>query len=122
LDSTLRDRVLKKMAEEGYKVPALPCPLISAKDRKDAAEKILLISSQYGRVTDERLYEFLSTNDLDFEELEPLLELPALDLEEFKEGYIQEPTYGPGSADEQGSLDQKSPVTCPECGHQFVPR
>lgn len=59
LDGTQRDRVLKRMADEGYKVPPLPCALIEAKNRKDAAEKILLISSQYGRVTDEGLYEFL---------------------------------------------------------------
>ena len=79
LDGTQRDRVLKRMADEGYEVPQLPCALIQARDRKEAAEKILLISSQYGRLTDEGLYEFLSTNDLDFGELEPLLELPALD-------------------------------------------
>src|SRR5258705_12362682 len=65
LDGTQRDRVLKRMAEDGYGVPSLPCALIEAKNRKDAAEKILLISSQNGRVTDEGLYEFLSTNDID---------------------------------------------------------
>src|SRR6266496_436166 len=55
LDGTQRDRVLKRMAEEGYEIPPLPCALIEAKNRKEAAEKILLISSQYGRVTDEGL-------------------------------------------------------------------
>ena len=121
LDGTQRDRVLKRMAEESYEIPPLPCALIEARDKKDAAEKILLISSQYGRVTDEGLYEFLSTNDLDLGELEPLLELPALDLEEFKEGWMTEPGFSPTSADDQGQLDKKNPVTCPECGHEFVP-
>ena len=46
LDGTQRDRVLVQMAAEGYTVPALPCALIEAKDRKEAAEKILLISKQ----------------------------------------------------------------------------
>jgi len=121
LDGTQRDRVLKRMAEEAYQVPPLPCALIEAKNRKEAAEKILLISSQYGHVTDEGLYEFLSTNDLDFGELEPLLELPALDLDEFKEGWMTEPDFSPTSADDQGRLDKKNPVRCPECGHEFVP-
>ena len=40
LDGTQRDRVLVQMAAEGYTVPALPCALIEAKDRKEAAEKI----------------------------------------------------------------------------------
>src|SRR4029450_12705491 len=48
LDGTQRDRVLKRMTDEGYGVSPLPCALIQAKDRKEAAEKILLISSQYG--------------------------------------------------------------------------
>src|SRR5215813_8965958 len=121
LDGTQRDRVLKKMANDGYVIPPLPCALIEAKSRKEAAEKILLISSQYGRVTDEGLYEFLSTNDLAFGELEPLLELSALDLEEFKEGWMTEPDFSPTSADDQGRLDKKNPVTCPVCGHEFVP-
>ena len=121
LDGTQRDRVLKRMAEEGYEVPPLPCALIQAKNRKEAAEKILLISSQYGRITDEGLYEFLSTNDIDFGELEPLLELPALDLDKFKEGWMMDPDFSPTSADDQGRLDKKNPVRCPECGHEFIP-
>src|SRR5262249_1343462 len=51
LDGTQRDRVLKRMADEGYKIPPLPCALIQAKNRKEAAEQILLISSQYTSLT-----------------------------------------------------------------------
>jgi ParB-like chromosome segregation protein Spo0J len=29
--------------------------------------------------------------------------------------------FGPGTADEQGRLDRKAPVRCPECGHEFTP-
>lgn len=29
--------------------------------------------------------------------------------------------FGPASEDEQQRLDQKSPITCPECGHVFSP-
>jgi ParB-like chromosome segregation protein Spo0J len=34
---------------------------------------------------------------------------------------LDDPDFGPGSADDQGRLDQKAPVTCPECGHAFAP-
>ena len=37
-----------------------------------------------------------------------------------KEGVIS-PTFLPGSIEEQGRLDQRSKITCPECGAQFVP-
>ena len=32
------------------------------------------------------------------------------------------PNFGPASEDEQGQLDQKASVTCPECGVEFVPK
>ena len=34
----------------------------------------------------------------------------------------QVPDFAPVGEDEQGRLDQKAPVTCPECGHEFVPK
>src|SRR5215468_365595 len=117
LDGTQRDRVLKRMAEEGYQVPPLPCALIQAKDRKEAAEKILLISSQYGRMTEESLNEFLAENDLSFLELSDELKLPAID-----ERYFADPNdFTASTEDEQGRLDKKNPVTCPESGHEFIP-
>ena len=60
LDGTQRDRVLKRMSDEGYEIPLLPCALIQAKDRREAAEKILLISSQYGKMTNNSLEDFLA--------------------------------------------------------------
>lgn len=36
-------------------------------------------------------------------------------------GGFNVPDFQPVSADSQGRLDQKSPTTCPECGHVFVP-
>jgi hypothetical protein len=115
LDGTQRDRVLTRMAEEGFHIPALPCALIEAKDRKEAAEKILLISSQYGKMTNNSLEQFLAENDLNLTELNDELELPSIDLEFFRKADFQ-----PTSADEQGRLDKKNPVICPNCGHEFV--
>ncbi len=116
LDGTQRDRVLTRMAEEGYEIPPLSCALIQAKDRKEAAEKILLISSQYGKMTNNSLEDFLAENDLVLPELQDELELPSIDLE-----YFRDADFPAVSAEEQGRLDKKNPVTCPECGHEFVP-
>jgi len=33
---------------------------------------------------------------------------------------VTTPNFGPVGADEQGRLDQKAPVTCPACGHEFT--
>lgn len=32
----------------------------------------------------------------------------------------QVPNFQPATQDEQGRLDQKKPITCPECGHEFT--
>jgi hypothetical protein len=104
------------MQEQGYRIPPLPVAIVEAKDRKEAAEKILLISSQYGRMSEQSLDEFLSENDLDLSELTEELELPSFDLRYFREGNFQ-----PTDENDQGRLDKKNPVTCPECGHEFIP-
>ena len=118
LDGTQRDRVLSRMVAEGYHCPALPCALIEARDRKEAAEKILLISSQYGHMTEESLDEFLSENDLSFLELSDELELPSID-----ERYFRDPNeFAAAGEGEQGRLDQKALIECPACGNKFVPR
>src|SRR5262249_58679563 len=44
LDGTQRDRILHRIADEGYKVPPLPCALIQGKNRKEVDEKILIFS------------------------------------------------------------------------------
>jgi ParB family chromosome partitioning protein len=33
---------------------------------------------------------------------------------------IGTPNFAPGTAEDQGQLDQKKPCTCPECGHVFT--
>ena len=37
-----------------------------------------------------------------------------------EEAGITPPDFEPVGADEQGRLDQKKPVTCPKCGHEFT--
>src|SRR5437773_833101 len=44
------------------------------------------------------------------------VELPSIDLEFFRDSDFQ-----PSSTADQGRLDKKNPVRCPECGHEFVP-
>ena len=35
---------------------------------------------------------------------------------------LEVPEFAPVGIDEQPRLDEKAPVTCPECGHEFVPK
>ena len=117
IDGTQREKVLQKMREEGYKIPPLPVDWIDAKDEKEAKEKILLATSQYGEMNNYTLAGFLEENDLSFPDLTNLINLPQINIE-----YFRDPNFEPGSEDEQGRLDQKKPITCPECGAEFTPK
>ena len=36
------------------------------------------------------------------------------------EDWLKPPEFAPGTEDEQGRLDQKKPIKCPECGHEWT--
>jgi len=62
------------------------------------------------------ILKFLAENDLSFLELADELELPSID-----DMYFKDPNdFAAAGEEAQGRLDQKKPVKCPACGHQFV--
>jgi DNA modification methylase len=56
LDATQRYHTLKWMKEEGYAIPPIPYVEIEAEDKKDAAEKLLQITSRYGKINPESTF------------------------------------------------------------------
>lgn len=45
-----------------------------------------------------------------------------LELKEWGFDDLQVPDFQPVDVSEQGRLDQKSPITCPHCGAEFIPK
>lgn len=80
LDGHQRDVVLRRMRDDGYKIPAVPVDYIQARDRKEAKEKILLLSSQYGKITSEAFLGYIAESGIDLADLCPVLEIPSLDI------------------------------------------
>lgn len=116
VDGHQRDRVLRKMREEGYEVPKVPVDWIDAKNREEAAEKVLLLASQYGKMTNDSLYEFLEAESLDFASLKEVVELPQIDLAAFERGYMPE---APGEFSEVDPDSMVIESICPRCGYEF---
>lgn len=88
LDGHQRDRILKKHAADGEILPEkFPAVGIMAANEKEAKEKILLLTSQYGRYTMDSMYEFIEQSSLDFKMLEDVLEFPAFSMDDFKDGW-----------------------------------
>ncbi len=60
----------------------------------------------------------LSAINLDIGDLGPDFDLEMLGLMNF----TVDPTFEPGTEAEQGKLDEKKPVQCPNCGEMFEPK
>lgn len=80
---------LNVLEREGWDVEGgIPVVEIEATDEKDAAEKLLLLSSTYGKVEPQGLYEFTSEHEIDLREFD-LPDLPDFDMEAFDAGFYE---------------------------------
>jgi len=89
MDGHGRLYVLGQMLEDGYSIGELPVAEIDAKDETEAAKILLAINSHYQKITDEGLYEFVSRYNIKSLDLENL-ELPDIDLGQFKHFYLDD--------------------------------
>lgn len=117
IDMHQRIKALSSLFEEGYTIPDIPIVYIQAKNKTEAKQKLLHISSQYGEFDRGGLDDFLLSINSDAELLETLRLVD-------EEMYLNIPDFQPGSEDEQGQLDTLDPkwITCPHCGKEFDER
>ena len=110
LDSHQRALALASLFEDGYTIPNIPIVYIKAKDKKEAKEKLLHISSQYGKFEKEGLSDFLLSIDAD----EELLETLRLSNEEIDMSIFIEP-----EVDTPGNENIPEEKRCPHCGEKL---
>lgn len=125
LDAHQRTRALKKMRdEEGYQIPLLPVAWIKAKDKREAAKKVLAATSQYGQVTNDGLHLFMNEFDLSLDQIKDFIKLPEIDMKAFENAYFPELNEVAFKA-KVGSIEidekdfQKFNHQCPKCGFGF---
>ena len=90
--------VLKSMISDGYTIDNLPVADIEAKNKREAGELLLALNSRYQSITDEGLYEFMNTMEIDPIDLD-MFDLPDIDLDEFREGYFEDTPPDEGEDD-----------------------
>jgi hypothetical protein len=78
LDATQRYYSLEALEENGYSIPPIPYVEIPARDKKDAAEKLLQITSRYGKINPET--DFFKQLDIDLEHMDEI-EIPELKID-----------------------------------------
>ena len=65
LDGTQRTTVLKQMQTEGWEIPELPVDFIQADTEEDAKDKLLHITSQYGKFDIDGYMDFVGNMEID---------------------------------------------------------
>lgn len=124
VDGTQRLITLRKMHEEGYKIPNIPIVQVKAANLKEAKRRVLQGASQYGEVTVDGLKRFMDENKFSIDEIKLSFDFPEINLEKFEEGF-----FGDGSISQKevaGSTEISEGEfshlvhTCPSCGHRFA--
>lgn len=117
LDGHQRVQAVKRLIDDGYELEGgmLPVALIQAKDRKEAAEKLLLINSRYATIEQDGFDWFVENFDLDIVDLSDMLDIPEVD-------FSIEPeteTFEDKEPDEVDPDEYDLKHTCPRCGFEF---
>ena len=97
------------MSNDGFDCSKIPCVEVNAKTFKDAKRRVLQGTSQYGKMTNESLEEYLKDSDLDLLELENF-RFPEIDLKEHFDDKIKEKEL-----DENIETENE----CPSCGYAW---
>lgn len=87
LDGHARLKVLQQLLSEGNTIGKIPVVDIQATSERDAAEKLLVITSSYQKITEDGLFTFLTGYDLKAEALGDV-EFFDIDMDAFKEDYL----------------------------------
>ena len=109
LDATQRYYSLKALEEYGYSIPKIPYVEISAKDEKDAAEKLLQITSRYGKINLTTTFFEAFNMDITYKNEIAIPELK-IDFNPMKE----EP-----AKKEMDEEEMEFEHTCPKCGYRW---
>ena len=80
LDGRHRFLDLQKANDSGYSIPELlPATFINCSTKKEAAELVLVYSSHYAKITQQGLLDFVNNFDLDFPDLQNMMNIPDFD-------------------------------------------
>ena len=94
LDGRHRYLDLVKVFDSGALVPdMLPATFIDCDNMKEAAELVLVYSSAYAKITQQGLLEFVQNFNLDFPDMQAMVNIPEFDNIAF-EGLLQQSEHG----------------------------
>ena len=124
LDGHQRKRVLLQMIKDGWECPPIPCSEVFADSYKQAKRKLLAAAlSQYGKVQEDGLMEYLQETDITPEELVSRYDSSDIDLIRFVESNFEGLSQSDmDTLDESAQADkdeEEHKHTCPKCSFEF---
>lgn len=111
LNGHQRHRVITKMISEGYRCPELPISVIEADSFEEARRKVLALTSQYGQITGQGLYEFAMDSGLTPEEIKERFRFPELNLDSWELEFFKDNTVDPQCDEDEAPEPPADPVT-----------
>jgi ParB-like chromosome segregation protein Spo0J len=115
LDGTIMAGNMRYRAAVQLKMSTIPA-IIEDVPEGLAKERALRDNAQWGDWQEDQLAEMVYAMAASGSDVKLL----GLDEQELAKLLGIVPDFAPVGEDEQGRLDQKAPVTCPECGHVFT--
>lgn len=87
LDGHHRKKALESLQSEGVIIPSLlPANFVQVKNKKEAAKLVLLFSSQYAKIINEGLTDFLFHNEVTIDDI-PEVSISELNLDDYAADY-----------------------------------
>jgi hypothetical protein len=80
IDGHHRVLALKALQDQGYHIPSLPCSIVDAKSKKEAAKIVMISNSHYAKMSQESISDFMIDFELKLDELD-FLEIPELNFD-----------------------------------------
>lgn len=111
LDGHQRLKALQSLREDGYEIPLIPVAYIEAENEKDARQKLLGITSQFGEFEIEELSDWMKELDDD------LADTVRLSDDEIKIVTPEIIDFEDGDGDKEKRVNK---IKCPKCGYEIV--
>lgn len=107
LDGHQRWKTLCELDREGYVIPDIPTVFVEAASEHEAKKKLLALASAHGRLENDGLYEFISENQIMFDDVQKYV---ACDDEKFYKEHFDNVVP---------EEKEKKKNKCPKCGEEI---
>lgn len=119
LDGHQRYACLKRMEEEGYPVPTIPCMEVDAENLEHARRLVLEAASQFGTFKVTKVVDFVKKAGLEINAAVSRFALPAVKLEKFTDVAAHNRKLPDGATEVDPEKFSAFAHTCPKCGFGF---